>query len=150
MCFFVGRSCSIHTTNYLPRKSKSTKLCPFVVGNSCSMDHPKDQPLCLVLDFQGYSWVVHLPKQTWNLKMDPWKRRFLLETTISKFHVNFWGCISICLFQLLRPILRWTPRRPDRPGRVFFKPSLVHEFLVGIKTLDIQNPPIINGFFRFP
>ena len=25
--------------------------------------------------------------------MDPWKRRFLLETIISRFHVNFWGCI---------------------------------------------------------
>ncbi len=24
--------------------------------------------------------------------MDPWKRRFLLETMISRFHVNFWGC----------------------------------------------------------
>ncbi len=36
--------------------------------------------------------MVHPPKQTWNLKMDPWKRRFLLETTISRFHVNFWGC----------------------------------------------------------
>ena len=24
--------------------------------------------------------------------MDPWKRRFLLETIISRFHVNFWGC----------------------------------------------------------
>ena len=35
---------------------------------------------------------VHPPKQTWNLKMDPWKRRFLLETIISRFHVNFWGC----------------------------------------------------------
>ena len=32
------------------------------------------------------------PKQTWNLKMDPWKRRFLLETIISRFHVNFWEC----------------------------------------------------------
>ena len=37
--------------------------------------------------------VVHPPKQTWNLKMGaPWKRRFLLETIISRFHVNFWGC----------------------------------------------------------
>ena len=25
------------------------------IGNPCSMDHPKDQPLCLVLDFQGLS-----------------------------------------------------------------------------------------------
>ena len=38
---------------------------------------------------------LHPPKQTWNLKMDPWKRRFLLETTISRFHVNFWGCIGV-------------------------------------------------------
>ena len=35
---------------------------------------------------------IHPPKQTWNLKMDPWKMRFLLETIISRFHVNFWGC----------------------------------------------------------
>ena len=27
----------------------------------------------------------------------PWKRRFLLETIISRFHVNFWGCILIFL-----------------------------------------------------
>ncbi len=38
---------------------------------------------------------LHPPKQTWNLKMDPWKRRFLLETIISRFHVNFWGCMII-------------------------------------------------------
>ena len=31
---------------------------------------------------------------TWHLKIDPWKRRFLLETTIFRFHVNlpgFWS-----------------------------------------------------------
>ena len=28
---------------------------------------------------------------TWNLKMDPWKRRFLLKTIISRFHVNLQG-----------------------------------------------------------
>ena len=27
--------------------------------------------------------------------MDPWKRRFLLETIISRFHVNFWGCMML-------------------------------------------------------
>ena len=32
-------------------------------------------------------------KLTWNLKMDPWKRRFLLETIIFRFHVSFQGCI---------------------------------------------------------
>ena len=40
---------------------------------------------------------LHPPKQTWNLKMHPWKRRFLLETIISRFHVNFWGCIVVDL-----------------------------------------------------
>ena len=31
-------------------------------------------------------------KLTWNLKMTPWKRRFLLETMIFRFHVKFRGC----------------------------------------------------------
>ena len=35
---------------------------------------------------------LHPPKQTWNLKMNPWKWRFLLKTIISRFHVNFQGC----------------------------------------------------------
>ena len=37
-----------------------------------------------------------LPRSlTWNLKMSPWKRRFLLETIIFRFHVKFRGCTSI-------------------------------------------------------
>ena len=42
---------------------------------------------------------VHLDKKklhpgslTWNLKINPWKRRFLLETIILRFHVKLWGC----------------------------------------------------------
>ena len=31
-------------------------------------------------------------KLTWNLKMSPWKRRFLLKTIIFRFHVSFRGC----------------------------------------------------------
>ena len=46
---------------------------------------------------------LHPPKQTWNLKMDPWKRRFLLETTISRFHVNFWGCTTTQMIRKLQP-----------------------------------------------
>ncbi len=44
--------------------------------------------------WRPFDKILHPLKQTWNLKMDPWKRRFLLETIISRFHVNFWGCIS--------------------------------------------------------
>ena len=35
---------------------------------------------------------VHPQKLTWNLKMDPRKRRYLLETIIFVFHVSFRGC----------------------------------------------------------
>ena len=40
---------------------------------------------------------VHPPKQTWftGLNGGPLEsRRFLLETIISRFHVNYWGCNS--------------------------------------------------------
>ena len=35
---------------------------------------------------------IHPGKLTWNLKMNPWKRRFLSETIIFRFHVSFRGC----------------------------------------------------------
>ena len=38
----------------IPRKSKPTKLCPLVVGNPESMDHPKDHSL-FGLGLPGYS-----------------------------------------------------------------------------------------------
>ena len=41
---------------------------------------------------------VHPGKLTWNLKMNPWKRRFLLETIIFRFHVSFRGGILECEF----------------------------------------------------
>ena len=34
---------------------------------------------------------IHPQKLTWNLKMNPWKRRFLLKTIIFRFHVSFRG-----------------------------------------------------------
>ena len=51
------------TKNLKPYKihpgSPKTKLCPLLVGSPESMDHPKDQPLCLVLDFQG-PCMIHI------------------------------------------------------------------------------------------
>ena len=35
--------------------------------------------------------TIHPSKLTWNLKMNPWKRRFLLETIIFRFHVTLPG-----------------------------------------------------------
>ena len=39
---------------------------------------------------------AHPKKLTWNLKMNPWKRRFLLTTIIFRFHVSFRGCKWTC------------------------------------------------------
>ena len=37
---------------------------------------------------------VHPGKLTWNLKINAWNRRFLLETIIFRFHVSFRGGIQ--------------------------------------------------------
>jgi len=36
--------------------------------------------------------ILHPWSLTWNLKINPWKSRFLLETIIFRFHVKLWGC----------------------------------------------------------
>ena len=46
---------------------------------------PQGDPLAFWWDFN-----IHPRKLTWNLKMNPWKRRFLLTTIIFRFHVSFW------------------------------------------------------------
>ena len=38
---------------YLGSPSRPNELPIGRIGNPCSMDHPKNQPLCLVLDFEG-------------------------------------------------------------------------------------------------
>jgi len=35
---------------------------------------------------------IHPGRLTWNLRIDPWNRRFLLETMIFRFYVNLPGC----------------------------------------------------------
>ena len=41
---------------------------------------------------------LHPWSLTWNLKISPWKRRFLLETIILRFHVKVWGCKGVALY----------------------------------------------------
>ena len=45
-------------------------------------------------------WKVHPRKLTWNLKMNPWKRKFLWTTIILRFHVSFRGCMPPCCHML--------------------------------------------------
>ena len=47
------------------------------------------------LDFPRVSKLgkmLHPRKPTWHLKMDSWKKRFLLETIIFRVYVSFRGC----------------------------------------------------------
>ena len=38
--------------------------------------------------------LLHPRNLTWNLKINPWKRKVHLQTIIFRFHVKFRGCIS--------------------------------------------------------
>ena len=35
---------------------------------------------------------LHPGRLTWNLRIHPWKRKIIFETTIFRFYVNIWGC----------------------------------------------------------
>ena len=40
------------------------------------------------------SLLIHPWSLTWNLKISHWKRRFVLEIIILRFHVKLWGCMQ--------------------------------------------------------
>ena len=52
---------------------------------------------------------IHPGSLTWNLKINPWKRRFLLETIIFRFHVKLWGCILYILYIALHVTIKNPP-----------------------------------------
>ena len=63
--------------------------------------------------------------------MDPWKRRFLLETIISRFHVEFRGCTSVLHQITLSFGVNMAPTRQatrDAPPTPNWHPFLGNEF----------------------
>ena len=62
------------------------------IGKGLRMDlkipRRREQMICNHLVYD-----VHSRKLTWHPKIDTWKRRFLLETIILRFHVSFRECI---------------------------------------------------------
>ena len=77
------------------------------------------------------TWVtknkhLHPRKLTWNQKMSPCKRRFLLKNIIFRFHINFQGCT---LFSTPFPLLQIQTKRlfkrhrieASRNGKLFFQ-----------------------------
>ena len=64
---------------------------------------------------------VHSRKLTWNLKISHWKRRFLLETIILRFHVKLWGCSQIYRW----PWILWPTHQTSPAFQVLFPGKLL-------------------------
>ncbi len=71
----------------------------------------------------GNHQCIHPRKLTWHPKIDTWKRSFLLETIILRFHVSFRECMLYAAF----PCLSTSRYRDDTnttPGRRLFRSNL--------------------------
>ena len=92
------------------------------------------------------TFQLHPPKQTWNLKMDSWKRRFLLETIISRFHVEFGGCTvltGMILFSQCHPSAHGRPLETSERT----PPSLLAPWAVRVHGhLGRESPSIATKF----
>ena len=58
---------------------------------TCHQKARSAQEIVLPLGVGRLDEVRFFHLQTWNLKISPWKSRFLLETIIFRFHVKLWG-----------------------------------------------------------
>ena len=70
--------------------SGETQKSEQIDGGHRDRSEQKNIKLRKNLDLLGV-FLPHPGKLTWNLKMNPRKRRFLLETIIFRFHVSFRG-----------------------------------------------------------
>ena len=62
-----------------------------------------DPRICINEKYVPLPWNL-----TWNLKRSPWKRRFLLETIIFRFHVKFRGSKLNMMVGRLLSFLKWS------------------------------------------
>ena len=77
------------------------------VGNVPLVDRVELDPFPMAE--MGHKWL-HPWNLTWNLKGSPWKRWFLLETIIFRFHVKFRGSTNHL------QILVWSSKLDNKPG----------------------------------
>ena len=67
-------------------------------------------------DGGSIEWDIHPGRLTWNLRIDPWKRKIIFQTIIFRFYVIFRGVMGMffappkktnsCLTQLKNRCLR--------------------------------------------
>ena len=89
-------SCFFHKTADIFRIDLSKSFCCQISGwRSTNSKHPYDQHDFAPVDMTIYYFCwLHPRKLTWHPKIDTWKRSFLLETIILRFHVSFRECKS--------------------------------------------------------
>ena len=85
-----------------PSKPSSVAMVPETsrVSGRCNQCTRSSRPLWTPggkIQLLGEWHFRRVLKLTWNLKMNPWKRRFLWKTIVFRFHVSFRGCI-LCYF----------------------------------------------------
>ena len=101
----LGRIVPVLRDFTMPQEGKSTLT--FVGGSTGTFFGrwlSTLQKRCLCFSYPvlfGFCWILHPWKQTWNLKMNPWKKRFLLKITLFRFYVSFPGSMgfSWCFYR---------------------------------------------------
>ena len=109
------------------------------VGKFCSLPSGEDEEKRVEMK----SDEIHHWNLTWKLKRSPWRRRFLLETIIFRFHVKFrgstWNTLKYCKWWKIPESSKkvWTlnPLNPlkNRPSRgaEIWHPWSVYQKMVG-------------------
>ena len=101
-------------TTYCKDGARYSPLRQEMRKNIVSRNSPENSPGRFVLGF--------LPslKLTWHLKIDPWKRKFLLETIIFRCYVSFRECTSCFRSRIVGPgvpfrSVEWAQHLIERP-----------------------------------
>ena len=88
----------------------------YVLGDVCSLSG--SWFLAYTLQLHWHHWKLHPGRLTWNLRIDPWKRKIIFQIIIFNFYVNLPGCSGwnqknsgvvqmMFLFQRRDAIFRW-------------------------------------------
>ena len=86
-------SCNQHSSLMAPSAPLHPSIHDFPQHWSSNVCTRTNLQICVkVVEVDGKYIDIPHRKLTWNLKMNPWKRRFLLKTIIFRFFVSFPGC----------------------------------------------------------
>ena len=80
----------IQETNHIPAKIHGTGKN----SSTCALNILFDKIIKTMVSTE-LKYEIHPARLTWNLRINPWKRRNIFQTIIFRFYVNLGGCISL-------------------------------------------------------